>query len=206
MRCSTGVWSLDVLLLADEDAADDRRRAVVDLHLRVRALRVDRRNAVDLAAEVRRSRSRSSIFMMTVLAAVICGVTAQHQHGVLERDGDGVVGDGLNRNLDALRDLRLDVVLRRQARRREDAALAGALERRQRDVEVERAVDRAEREADAPRSRRARRRFTAVPVVSSSVAARIVVGACVAGAAAERAAVRERQAGGVAQLRRSPGR
>jgi hypothetical protein len=69
----------------------------------------------------------------------------QRQRGVAERHRDGVVGDGLNRNLDALRDLGFDVVLRRDARRRQDAALAVALERRQRHVEIERAVDRAER-------------------------------------------------------------
>src|SRR5262245_22455355 len=42
------------LLLAHEDAADDSRRTVIDLHLRVGALRVDGWNAVDLTAEVRR--------------------------------------------------------------------------------------------------------------------------------------------------------
>ena len=38
----------------------------------------------------------------------------QRQRGVLERDGDGVVRHRLNRNLHALRDLGLDVVLRRR--------------------------------------------------------------------------------------------
>ena len=87
--------------------------------------------------------------MITVLAAVICGVTFSVSAASLERHRDGVVGDGLNRNLHALRDLGFDVVLRRDARRRQDAALARSLERRQRHVEVERAVDRAERQADA---------------------------------------------------------
>ena len=91
--------------------------------------------------------------MMTVSAAVICGVTRQEQRRVLERHGDGVVRDGLQRNLHALHHLRLDVVQRRHARRREDAAVARLLERGQRHVEVERAVHRSEREADAARRR-----------------------------------------------------
>ena len=124
----------------------------------------------------------------------------EDQRGVLERDRHGVVRDGLNRNLDALRDFGRDVVLRRDARRREDAAVAGRFERRQRDVEVERAVDRAERQAD--RARRAadaevdrRRRLRAagwpcvVPVLPLSDAV-----------------VRKRQVRGVAELRDLTGR
>src|SRR5687768_8761572 len=42
------------LLAADVDAADHRRLAVAHQHLRDRALGIDRRDAVDLAAEVRR--------------------------------------------------------------------------------------------------------------------------------------------------------
>ena len=72
----------------------------------------------------------------------------EHQRGVLEGHRDGVVRDRLNGNLDTLRDLGLDVVLRRHPRRREEPALAGPLERGQRDVEVEGAVDGAERQAD----------------------------------------------------------
>ena len=70
--------------------------------------------------------------------------------------------DGLNRNLHALRHFRGDVVLRRDARRRQQAAVARALERGERDVEIERAVDRAERQADGARSRRPTPRLTAV--------------------------------------------
>ena len=59
----------------------------------------------------------STMRMMTVLAPVICGVTVQLQRGVLELHGHRVVRDGLNRNLEALRDFGLLVVLRRHARR-----------------------------------------------------------------------------------------
>ena len=83
---------------------------------------------------------------------------AQRQRRVLELHRDGVVRHHLNRNLRALRDFRFDVVLRRHARRRQDAALAVALERAQADVEVQRAVDRAEREADGRRVGAGRRR------------------------------------------------
>ena len=172
-RCSTGVRSFDDLLLADEDAADDRRRAVVDLHLGVGALRVDRRNAVDLTAEVGRRVLDRDLHDHGVGRGDLRR-HLQHQHGVLERHGDGVVGDRLNRNLDALRDLRLDVVLRGQPRRREDAALAGPLERRERDVEVEGAVDGAEREPD--RGRRVRRRRGSRRCSACSFAPRADVG------------------------------
>ena len=78
---------------------------------------------------------------------------AKRQRGVLEGHRDGVVRHRLNRNLRALRDFGFDVVLRRDARRRQDAALAVALERAQVDVEIQRAVDRAEREANRRRVR-----------------------------------------------------
>src|SRR5690606_40356531 len=50
----------------------------------------------------------------------------------------------LVRDLDALRDLGLHVVLGGDARRRDDAQRAFRLERAQRDVDVERAVDGAQ--------------------------------------------------------------
>ena len=93
----------------------------------------------------------TEICMITVFADVICGVTFRVSAASLKRHRDGVVGDGLNRNLHALRHFRGDVVLRRDPRRREQAAVAGAFERGQRDVEVEGAVDRAERQADRAR-------------------------------------------------------
>ena len=89
--------------------------------------------------------------MMTVLAAVICGVTFSVSAASLKVTVTVLFGDGLNRNLHALGHFRRDVVLRRHPRRREQPAVARALERRQRDVEIERAVDRAEREADGAR-------------------------------------------------------
>ena len=95
-----------------------------------------------------RSRSRRVICMITVLAAVICGVTLSVSAASLNVTVTVLLASVCTGNLHALRDLRLDVVLRRDPRRREDAALAGALERRQRDVEIEGAVDRAERETD----------------------------------------------------------
>ena len=144
------------LLLADEDAADDRRRAVVDLHPGHRALRVDRRNAVDLSAEVRRRVLDRDVHDHGVRGRDLRRHLEQ-QHGVLELHGDGVVGDGLNRNLDALRDLGFLVVLRRQARRGQHASLARVLERGERDVEIERAVDRRRAPGRWP-TRRPRRR------------------------------------------------
>ena len=62
------------LLAADVDAADDRRLAVVDEHLGDGALRVDRRDVVDRRLKSGAAFS-SEMRMMTVLAAVICGVT-----------------------------------------------------------------------------------------------------------------------------------
>ena len=95
----------------------------------------------------------------------------QGQRRVLEGDGDRVVRDGLQRNLDALRHLRLDVVQRGDARRRQDPAVARLLERAQRDVEVEGAVDRSERQADAA-GRCATGRLTAVGVPCGPCAGR----------------------------------
>ena len=99
-----------------QDAADDRRHAVAHLHLRVGALRVDRRVAVDGAAEVRRAVLEHDAHDDGV-RAVICGVTIELQRRILELHRDGVVRDDLNRNLEALRHLRRLVVLRRHARR-----------------------------------------------------------------------------------------
>ena len=141
------------------------------------------------------------MFMMTVLAAVICGVTCQPQRRVLERRRHGVVGDGLHRDLHALRDLRGLVVLRRQARRREDAPLAAVLERGQRDVEVERAVDRSERQADRRRGRRDRQVDGRVAGPAGCRRADRSGPAVPPDAAADRSVVRERQAGGVADRR-----
>ena len=114
--------------------------------------------------------------MMTVLATVICGVTCRLRSAFTKRRRDGVVGHGLDRDLDALRDFGRLVVLRRQARRREDPPLAGVLERGERDVEVERAVDRAERQADRRRGAAAAGRLTAVAALSLVPAPRGSVG------------------------------
>ena len=67
--------------------------------------------------------------MITVFAAVICGVTFSFSAASRNGDGHGVVGDRLNRYLHALRDFRRHVVLRRHARRRQDAAAPRFLER-----------------------------------------------------------------------------
>ena len=104
--------------------------------------------------------------MITVLAAVICGVTFSVSAASLNDTVTVLFDDRLNRNLHALRHLGGDVVLRRHPRRRQDAAVAGGFERRQRDVEIEGAVDRSEREADRARRRR-RGRFTAVGTAPS---------------------------------------
>ena len=125
MLAEPGVRSLRVLLLARVDAADDRRLAVVDEHGRDGALGVDRRNAVDLRAPKSGVAFSSAIFMMTVPAAVICGVTFSVSAASLNVTVTVLLDDRLNRNLDALRDLGLDVVLRRDARRRQHAAVAG---------------------------------------------------------------------------------
>ena len=84
--------------------------------------------------------------MITVFDAVICGVTFSVS-AASRNDTVTVVGDGLNRNLHALGDFGLDVVLRRDPRRRQDPALAAAFERRQRHIQVERAVHRAQGDA-----------------------------------------------------------
>ena len=138
------------------------------------------------------------IRMMTVFDAVICGVTSSFSAASLNVHRDGVVGDHLNRNLRALRDLGLDVVLRRDARRRDDRQLALLLERGQREVEVERAVHRAERETEC----RGRALHAQVHGVRRIAGAAPVT----AGAAPVRPptmhAVRERQRRRVAQPRR----
>ena len=102
-----------------------------DEHGRDGALRVDRRNAVDRAAEVGRRVLEEDAHDDGVRRRDLRR-HAQRQRGVLEADGHGVVGDGLNRNLHALRHLGFDVVLRRDARRRQQAAAAARLERGQR--------------------------------------------------------------------------
>jgi hypothetical protein len=61
---------------------------------------------------------------------------------------DCVVGDRLDRDLDALLDLGRHVVLGGDLRRREQTAAPLLLERRQRDVEVEAAEHVAHRDAD----------------------------------------------------------
>ena len=120
---------------------------------RDRALGIDGRNAVDRAAEVRRRVLEEHAHDDGVRRGDLRR-DPQRQRRVLEGDGDGIVRHGLNRNLDALRHLGFDVVLRRNARRREQAAAARRLERGQHDVEVERAVHRAERDADGAGGRR----------------------------------------------------
>ncbi len=136
----------------------------------MRALRVDRRDAVDRAAEVRRRVLDRDAHDHGVGRRDLRR-DPERQRRVLEGHGHGVVRDRLNRNLDALRDLGFDVVLRRHPRRRENAALARSLERRQRDVEVEGAVDRSEREADARWSRRVTPRFDHATPVSAWIGA-----------------------------------
>ena len=69
--------------------------------------------------------------MMTVLARRDLRRHQQLERGVLELHRDTVLfGDDLNRNLEALRDFRLLVVLRGHARRRQNLDLALVLERR----------------------------------------------------------------------------
>src|SRR5262249_27347598 len=75
----------------------------------------------------------------------------QRKRRILELSGNRVVGDGLIGNLYSLSDFGLDVVLRRDARRGQQAAVAASLEGRQRDVEIERTVDRSQRKADTTR-------------------------------------------------------
>ena len=91
----------------------------------------------------------TSTVRMTVPASVICGVTFRVRTASLKRDGDRVVGHGLDRDLDALLDLGGLVVLGRDLRRREQAPAALPLQRGQGEVEVEAAEDVAERDPDA---------------------------------------------------------
>ena len=92
----------------------------------VGALRVDRRDAVDAAGRSPACAFSRFMFMITVLAAVICGVTVSFSAASLKVTVTVLLATRLNRNLRALRDLGLDVVLGRDARRREDRPLARA--------------------------------------------------------------------------------
>src|SRR6266542_852900 len=95
---------------ADEDAADDRRRAVIHLHGRESALCVDRRDAADFPAEVRRRVFKRDVHDHRVRGRDLrCDL--QLQRRVLERDRDRVVRHGLNRDLHALGDFRRLVIL-----------------------------------------------------------------------------------------------
>src|SRR5688572_1281083 len=87
------------LLTAHVDAADDGRLAAADQHLRERALRVDRRDAVDRAAEVGRRVLHGDAHDHGIRGGNLGG-HAQGQRRIAERHRDGIVGYGLNRNLD----------------------------------------------------------------------------------------------------------
>src|SRR6266545_3009121 len=135
------------LLVALVDAADDGRGPVAHEHLRLRGLRVDGRNAVHEVREVGRvvldvdgqdHRARLRDLRRDL----------QGEHRVLEADRDGVVGDGLDRDLHALLDLRGLVVLGRDLRRGEKAPTALALQGSEGGIEVEAAEDVAQGDAD----------------------------------------------------------
>src|SRR5262249_54192019 len=98
------------LFAAHVDAADDGRVAVAHEHLRDGALRVDRRDVVDRPAEVgRRVLDRDAHDHR--IGRGDLRLDLERQRGVLERDGHRVVRHGLDGNLHALCDFRLDVVL-----------------------------------------------------------------------------------------------
>ena len=142
--------------IARIDAADDGGLPVVDEQRRDRALCVDRRNAAGPAARLKSGVAFSSrIFMITVSAAVICGVTFNDSAASLNVVVTVLFAIVCNGNLRSLGDFGLDVVQSRDARRRQDAGRSGSSPARtERDVEVEGAVDRSR----APGRRRSWRR------------------------------------------------
>ena len=93
--------------------------------------------------------------MMMRSSGVICGVDREAQHGLLERHRRRTARRGLLvRDLRTLEDAGLALVRRHDARRRDDAAVAFGLQRRQ--LEVDEVVVAEDREGD--RAGRARDR------------------------------------------------
>ena len=122
---------------------------VVDEQRRQSALRVDRGNGSwsGRTAEVGRGVLEHDLHDHGVGRCDLRGYF-QGQRRVFERHRHGVVRDGLERNLDALRDLGFHVVQRGDTRRGQDAPVPRGLERSEGDVEIERPVDRTERKTN----------------------------------------------------------
>ena len=195
--------------VARVDAADDRRVAVADQHRRLGFLLLDRRVAAGAGVdEVRLVAGDVDMVMEIVPSLVTCGLTLRCS---LASTNCVCAPMALTTEtgIDTpCVDVRLDVVHGGDARRGQDANLAGALHGRQAQVQVEGAGHGAERQADGGAGAEAGRgrhvdeevgTAALVPVPVRGPGTRPSMGdAGVVRAAADADVVREDQAGRVA--------